>query len=138
MATEVAGADAPVVGAGGLLWSIYVGGGALDLERTVVGFDPTTGTTAVSFALPRAFELAVGPDGLWVYSLPGSKSQNQYVPGPKHPAEVFLIDPGSRQIRGVANVSSAPVSIAASKDGLWISQLPDRSGDARVGVTGRV
>jgi hypothetical protein len=121
---EVNGAEAPIVGAGALLWSVSRPASGNDAENTVIGFDPSTGATVATYNLPRAFELASSSNGeLWVFSLPGSTSEQTYLPDPNQPAKVFLIDPVGQQVIGQSEVDVAPAKVAAAGDNLWIAHF---------------
>jgi PQQ-like domain len=117
--TNLAGTDSPVVESGGLLWSVKSRVG-VEGNSLVVGVDPSTGETQASFAIPRAFSLAASPVGLWVYALPGSTSDELYLPDPNQPAKAYLIS-SSQEIVGQAEVDPAPARTTAAGGSLWIS-----------------
>lgn len=113
-----------VVFGGGLYWAVFNGNPSKAEDSTIVGIDPATGDTIATLPAPRAALLAASPDGVWVFSVPGSLSPDSYEPDPNQPATVSLIDPVARAFVGSpVPVDISPARIVAGDGALWVSHF---------------
>jgi hypothetical protein len=107
----------------GSFWSIAPSTADATNNR-VERIDPESGDVLASLEIPRAGALSADSAGIWVLSVPGSKSDEVYIPDPSQPAFVTLIDPGTNEpISDRISVDRTPAEISAANGTLWITHF---------------
>lgn len=111
----------PSVVDAGYIWSVSQNTADAD-ESEVAKVSVDTGEVVSKVTVPRAAAIAADSTGVWVLSATGSKSDDIYLPDPKKPALVTLIDPTSGvQAADPVPVDITPASIGVGEGDLWVS-----------------